>query len=385
MTKILRVPLALLVLSLGCDSGPPASGQAEVKQAAAVDAKVEARADVAAAAQAGTAVAVAVPPLKAVADVEAALGKQIVVRAADLELAALADLLARGEVKSALELELLLNAPGAAAHRVDLDADGALDYLQVVEVRADGAVHFELRAIPSSKVDVSLAVLVATLATIRAEAEGAVKVVASYGAAVAGGAEVRVERVLKASFEGGAVALAEPGAGAFVAWTFDPVRPAYVSTHVAAADIRVAADGGVHFAGDAAAALAAARLAALRAALKVELAHDLGVDARADAEAQAAGALGELTVKVDDAAKARADAQARLDAAAEALARAEADVKSGVKVGVKVGGGGGGGVKVDGGGGGGGVKVGGGLGGGVSIGGGGSAGGKGGAGIKIGH
>ncbi|MCY0994303.1 hypothetical protein OV203_44670 [Nannocystis sp. ILAH1] len=381
MKATIRTPLAFLVLLLACDSAAEGNGKVDAKADVKADAKADinldtkAVADAAAKAQADAdakaklaadaAAQVTVPQLKAVADVEAAIGTKVALKPADLDLKGVVDLLAKGEIKTAAELELFLNAPGAAAHRVDFDADGKLDYLQVVEIRAGANVDFELRAVPSSKLDASLAVLVATIGTLRAEAEGALKVVASYSAAVEGGADLKFERDFKAEFKADGVVLADAGAGAFFGWALDVKRPAYVSAHVSPVDIQIGADGAAQFAGDVSASLAAAHLAALRAAVKVEALALAAVDVPK---------IDVTPPKVDVKGVAKAKGGIDLDHSA----KAESSVKVGSGGGVNVGSGG---IKV---GGSAGISVGGGAG--VSVGGGGSGSGKAkaGAGIKIG-
>jgi len=377
MKATTRTPLALLVLLLACDSAPAEGGaKADVKADAKADLQLEvdtkAVADAAATHKAAAdaqlaaeaALQAGVLPLKPVAEVEAALGTKVSIRPVDLDLKGVVELLAKGEIGSAAELELFLNAPGSAAHRVDFDIDGRLDYLQVVEVRIDGNAHFELRAIPSSKLDASLAVLVATVATLRAQAEGAVKLVANYSAAVEGAAALKFEHDFKADFKADAVVLADAKAGAFVGWAVDVARPAYVSVHLSPADIQIGADGAAQFAGDVSASLAAARLAALRGAIKVELLVIGDIDPP------------EVDIKADALAKAKAKAKAGIDVSHSA--KSEGAVKVGSGGGVSVGSGG---IKV---GGSAGVSVGGSAG--VSVGGGGGGGGKAkaGGGIKIG-
>jgi hypothetical protein len=352
------IVLALCV-GAACDSGTKADAKADAKAGVVADAKADVKADAKVDVKADAKVDVPTPAvrldaavvLKPVAEVEAALGKKISLKAADLDLAAVVRLVVEGKLGGAAELELLLNAPGEASHRIDIDADGKLDYLQVVELRAGGDVTLELRAVPSSKLDASLAVLVGSVVTARAQAEGKLKVAASYGAAVEGGAEFKFSRDFAAEFSGEAVTLADASAGAFLAWSVQVGRPIYVSTHVATADVTLAADGGVQFGADAAVKLSAEQLAALRGALKIELgAPKVAVDVDSDVKAKVKGA-----------------------------AKGEGAVKA--SGGVKVGASSSGGVKV-GGSAGSGVKVGGSAG--VSIGGGASVGGKAGGGIKIG-
>lgn len=356
----LRAVLCLFPLLTACDSGTPTPTDAKVvavdtKAATAVD--VKAGADVKANAQVDVAVpavaivaptptavvGAAVVVLKPVVEVEAALGKPIVLAKADLELAALVKLVVEGKIHSAAELELLLNAPGAASHRVDLDVDGTLDYIQVVEVRTAGAVALELRAIASSKLDASLAVLVGSIVTTRAEAEGKLLVTASYGAAVQGGADFEFSQGYAAEFRGDVVVLAQADAGAFLAWAVEVGRPSYVSTHVSAADITLAADGGVQFGADAAVRLSAEQLVALRGALTIELA------AIAAPEVGGKAHLKHL-VKAGGGAKAGSSAKAGVSvkSGASAGAKIGGSVSIGGTAGVSIGGGGkaGGGVKI---------------------------------------
>jgi hypothetical protein len=366
-------PALLVVASLAlfaCDSGKPADAGAKVEVAADAKAGAAVQGD----AKAGAEVEAAVPAvvvagavgaeLRPVAEVEAAIGTKISLAAADLDLAGVARLVATGKLRAAAELELLLNAPGTAAHRVDLDADGKLDYVQVVELRAGSAMTFELRAVPSSKLDASLAVLLGSIVVARADAGGAVKaggeakaggglvVSASYAAAVAGGADFEFSQDVAAEIRGDVVTVTDASAGAFLAWTFTAGRPVYVSTHVSTADIQLTADGAAHFGADASARLDAAQLAALRAELRLT-APKISVDAKADAGLKA-GAKAKSGAKAESGAKAQGGVKVEHSAKAESSAKAE-----------------GGGFKV-----GGSVKV----GGGASIGGGGKAGG----GIKIG-
>lgn len=324
MKALSRTSLALLVVLLACDSGTPeadarADIKADIKADAKADIKADAIVDLAADIKADAKAELPVPTLKSVAEVEAALGAAIELRAADLDLSGVLDLLARGELRSAAELELFLNAPGGAAHRIDIDADGKLDYLQVVELRVDGDIRFELRAIPSSKLDLDLAVLVATVATVRLEAEGAIKLIASYSPAVAGGAEFKAEHSFEATFKPDAVLLVDASAGAFVAWAIDLERTAHVSAHLSPVDIELVGDGAAQFVGDASASIDAARLVALRAKLDL----DLDLDARVAAP------------KVS----AKASAKAKSAGSVEHSATAKSSVKVGTGGGAKAGGG----------------------------------------------
>lgn len=340
------MPLFVTAILFGCDSTPAAEpatrvdasvvADADLKADARADARAVTTLDVAADADAAAGLTVAAE-LRPVADVEAVLGKPVVVAAADLSLVAVADLVISGAVTTAAELELALNAEGSAAHRIDLDADATLDYLQVVEIRTGADVSLELRAIPSSKLDAALAVRVATIDLVRLGAD--LEVRARFDAVVQGGAEVRFDRKIEAAFSGDAVVAAN--AGAFATWAFTPGRAVWISHHKARADVEVLASGDIRFVGDTHFALTAARFADLKARFAVKVAAPtVAVDTRTDAEvAAAAVALRNVGVKVKHQASARASAgggaTVGLGAGINVGASAGASVGGGAKAGGK--------------------------------------------------
>ncbi len=91
-----------------------------------------------------TAAAGAVPPAKVSVEVP-----KTAVRPEHFDLAGTADLVRDNRVKNGAELEVQLNKN--TRNRVDVDADGKRDRLQVVEVRTGAARTLEVRAVPSSQ------------------------------------------------------------------------------------------------------------------------------------------------------------------------------------------------------------------------------------------
>ncbi|MCA9689255.1 MAG: hypothetical protein KC636_06570, partial [Myxococcales bacterium] len=225
-TLLLCLPLALAA----CDDKAAADASAE----AAVDGKAEANAVVG-----GDAAVNAEVDADASAEVEADValpeGK---IAAATLDLEAIATLLRSAEIKDGAALELAINDGERGIHSVDVDADGDVDYVRVVEARADGEVKLTLEAIPSSKLDVELAVPLATV-VLKHDAEAEVVLAdLSYTDAVVVEADADVEADLDLKFELDADAEVVAAVEApVVTWAFEVERPVYEGSFVLVADL----------------------------------------------------------------------------------------------------------------------------------------------------
>jgi hypothetical protein len=151
-----------------------------------------------------------------------------------LDLEAVITRVSSGEVTSAAELEAELEAD-AVAH-VDIDVDGKKDELRIVERRVEKTAVFEIRAVPSSKVDVDIEVA-PVVAQIEFEAQadaGAAVARASYSASFAASAKLDASATVEHTFTGVAVTAegrmhVEADANVFVAWAFRAGRPMYVA------------------------------------------------------------------------------------------------------------------------------------------------------------
>lgn len=177
-TRILPVVAALL-LTVGCDSG--AEGKAEADVAAGAEIKAEGDVEVQADAEGGVADEAA-ERAKAVAEGTAAI--EVEVKAEMLDLDASVDLIKSGKVKDARELEKRLNDPKSKLAKIDIDGDGIIDFVQVVEVKEGDDIHFELRVVPSTKMDAEYAVTVATIEMRPDKDAGKITVHATYTAVV---------------------------------------------------------------------------------------------------------------------------------------------------------------------------------------------------------
>lgn len=226
MKRASVVGAALLLLS-ACDAAVTAQAQADAP------AEVQAEAAVVADARAETAV---------VADVEAdarvrtgvVADGEVTVSAEAFKLGEVTALIQAGEIETAEELELAVNDPEADINTLDVDLDGKIDMVEVVEVRGDARVDFQMRVIPSSKASIEHAVELATASVVAARASSEVSFSASFSAGVAfsAGAEVKAQTfgfVAPASFTATAVVVTQP----LLAWAF-VTRPVYHSVFVEA-------------------------------------------------------------------------------------------------------------------------------------------------------
>jgi hypothetical protein len=204
MTRSALIPscsLALLALLVACDKAPEPVAEAQPAPPAA-------------------------PPTEAAYTAEARV---------DLE--GIATLVESGEVQSATELESELNAREGGLASVDIDADGTVDELRIVETRAEKSTVFEVHAVPSSAKEVTAEAapmvakveLTADATSSRVDArfslDASFKSVAKIEGSgevtrTLGGIGVDVDGRLEITHE------AKP----FVAWVFEPERPRYVAT-----------------------------------------------------------------------------------------------------------------------------------------------------------
>jgi hypothetical protein len=209
VAKFWILPL-LLTLPLACDDGGEGEGEGELELAAGSDpATVEGEA-----AASG----------EASAEGELELG----VTLGTLDREALARLYADGEIKDGVALELAINDADRKIHALDIDADGQVDFVRVIELEAEGSARFDLQAIPSSPLDVESAVSVAVIEfkpdAASAEVAGSIAFTPEFSTSMKGDASVIHTFTAAAEFKSDVVI----GASApLVAWTFDSERPTF--------------------------------------------------------------------------------------------------------------------------------------------------------------
>lgn len=219
-----RPPTLLLSLFLvpACDAA--VSAQAETKTEAV------AGAEAAVAAGAGAEVAVV-----AEVDASAKIGGEVEIAADAFKLAEVTALVQAGTIETAEELEIAVNDPEAQLNRIDIDADGTVDHIEVIEVRGDAKVDFQFKVIPSSRATAVYAIDLATASVVANRATSEVSFAASFSAGIhfSAGASVSAELLTFAAparFEASAVFVAQP----LLAWAFVVDRPVYTSVYVEA-------------------------------------------------------------------------------------------------------------------------------------------------------
>jgi hypothetical protein len=169
---------------------------------------------------------------------EANGGAEAVIEAKSFDLEAVTTIVQEGEIESAAELEVIINDEAHGYNHIDIDADGKIDHVQVVEVEVDGDaeveadvdadVVLELRVIPSSKAEVEAAVTFATVTFVRHPVDSEVEIHASFTAVVRQ-PEVKVyTHVVPVKIEAGVLV----GGSVFLSWVYATERPVYVGVYV---------------------------------------------------------------------------------------------------------------------------------------------------------
>lgn len=148
-----------------------------------------------------------------------------------LDLESINFLVKKGKVKNAAELEKKINDPKEKLNNVDVDGDGKVDKIQVVEVKQDGGASvFELKAIPSKTKDKSDAVVVAFIKFVPDKATNKLVVTATFAPVVVGHETIVYTHDVPIEFKGDSIVVV--GSHPFYAWYFTVARPVYVGVFV---------------------------------------------------------------------------------------------------------------------------------------------------------
>ncbi len=224
--RSLLLTLSVIPLAVGCDAAIAANQQAQAEAEAAKSAPVEAKAEVKAE---GGAQAVAAAEGEAAAPgAKAEVKAEIKSDALDLE--SVTYLVKKGKVKDAAELEKKINNPKEKINDIDVDGDGKVDYIKIVEVKKDGGVIvFELHAVPSSTKDESAAVVIAYVDFTPDKATGVLVVKATYAPVVVGYDTIVYDYTVPIVVENEKIVVT--GGVGFYGWLWAP-RPAYVGVVV---------------------------------------------------------------------------------------------------------------------------------------------------------
>lgn len=219
-----KIPSLLVLLSLAaCDAAIVANAQQQQEAAPpAGDGHVAAVVDKAEAIEKTVDVAVKV---EAQVDVKATIDPS----AFDLE--SVSFLVKKGKVKNAAELEKKINDPKEKLNNLDIDGDGKVDKIQVVEVKKEGEVEvFELKAIPSKSKDKDEAVVVAFLHFEPDKVSKKLVVKCVYAPIFVGWDTIVYTYDVPIEVKGEKIVVVD--ANPFYGWVFLVDRPAFVGVYV---------------------------------------------------------------------------------------------------------------------------------------------------------
>jgi hypothetical protein len=151
--------------------------------------------------------------------------------AASLRLDAVVELVEGDAIADAKSLEVKINDPDARLSAVDVDEDGQVDFIEVVEVQKKGKTTLELRAIPSSKKDQDVAKVAVLVATVELHVENKEKVIvhATYSEHIEHDATIHVyHHEEPAIYEHGVLVVEE---GCFFHYAFVLEHEVYLGHH----------------------------------------------------------------------------------------------------------------------------------------------------------
>jgi hypothetical protein len=151
--------------------------------------------------------------------------------AASLRLDAVVELVEGNAIADAKSLEDKINDPDAKLSAVDIDDDGEVDFIEVVEVSKKGKTTLELRAIPSSKKDQDVAKVAVLVATVELHVEDKEKIIvhATYTEHIEHDVSVHVvHHELPATYEHGVLVVEH---GCFFHYAFVLEHEVYLGHH----------------------------------------------------------------------------------------------------------------------------------------------------------
>ena len=215
--------LSCLTLSAACDSAQVQALEAHVEANAAV----EAQENVAIEAKQDGVAEIKTPS----AEVKAEVKVEATIKPETLDLESITYLVKKGKVKDAKALEAKINAPKEKLNTVDIDGDGKVDKIVIVEVKKDdGTIVFELHAVPSKTKKKEDAIIIAVVTFVPDKATNVLIVKATYAPIVIGYDTIVYDYTVPIVVKNDVIVV-EGGVG-FYGWLYADHRPAYYGVFV---------------------------------------------------------------------------------------------------------------------------------------------------------
>lgn len=211
--------LSCLSLAVACDAVIVQEVHEDVQAEA-----IQAEADVAVEAKNGDVAEIKAPKAEAVVKVDATI------KAETLDLESITFLVKKGKIKDAKALEKKINTPKEKLSTIDIDGDGKIDKIVIVEVKQDdGTIVFELHAVPSKSKKKEEAVIVAYINFTPDKTTNVLIVKATYAPLIIGHDTIVYDYTVPIVVKNDVIIVS--GGVGFYGWLYAP-RPAYYGVFV---------------------------------------------------------------------------------------------------------------------------------------------------------
>ena len=192
-------------------------------------AAIQAQADVAVAAEPEGVAAVKTPA--PAAELKAEVKVEATIKPETLDLESITYLVKKGKIKDAKALEAKINSKKEKLNTVDIDGDGKVDKIVIVEVKKDdGTIIFELHAVPSKSQKKEEAVVIAYVEFAPDKATSVLIVKATYAPIVIGHDTIVYDYTVSIVVKNDVIVV-EGGVG-FYGWLYAVHRPVYTGVFI---------------------------------------------------------------------------------------------------------------------------------------------------------
>ena len=225
----MRTTAPLFILSLftltACDSAQVQELRAEAEAKAAIEAQADVAVEVK---QEGVA---EIKSPDGTAEVKAEVKVEATIKPETLDLESITYLVKKGKVKDAKTLEAKINAKKEKLNTVDIDGDGKVDKIVVVEVKKDdGTIIFELHAVPSKSKKKEEAVIIAYVEFVPDKTTNVLVVKATYAPIVIGYDTIVYDYTVPIVVKNDVIVV-DGGVG-FYGWLYAVHRPVYTGVFI---------------------------------------------------------------------------------------------------------------------------------------------------------